>query len=323
MPALVCILLVTAFLSLGVGKFPLPPAAALKALFNPAAAPPAHSQVIWAIRVPRILTALIAGALLALSGAALQGVFHNPLVDPHVIGVSSGAAAGGTFAILLGAPYALMMASAFGAGMLALFLVYMLAGVFKRESNLILVLAGVILSGFFSALVSLMQYLADTETKLPSIVFWLMGSFATADWNKLSLFAPLALAAAVVILRLRWRINVLSMGDKDAQTLGVKVKFAKWLILVMCAVSVAAQVAVSGSVGWIGLVIPHFARILAGVDHRGLLPAACALGGTFMILVDNIARTLTAAEIPLGIITALFGAPLFTLLLIKYARNNL
>ncbi|MDR1362955.1 MAG: iron ABC transporter permease [Spirochaetaceae bacterium] len=319
---LICVLLAAAFLSLGLGKFPLSPAAVFKVLFNPAAAPPMHYQVIWTIRIPRILTALLAGALLALSGAALQGVFHNPLVDPHVIGVSSGAAAGGTLAILLGAPYALMMAGAFAAGLLALFLVYMLAGVFKRESNLILVLAGVILSGFFSALVSLMQYLADTETKLPSIVFWLMGSFATADWNKLLLFAIPGLTSAFVILSLRWRINVLSMGDKDARALGVNVKFSKWLILVMCAMGVAAQVAVSGGIGWMGLVIPHFARILTGVDHRRLLPASCALGGTFMILVDDIARMLTAAEIPLGIITALLGAPLFTLLLIKHTRDN-
>jgi iron complex transport system permease protein len=323
LPLLVCILLAAAFLSLGLGKFPLSPAAVLNVLFNPADAPPMHYQVIWTIRIPRILSALLAGALLGLSGAALQGVFHNPLVDPHVIGVSSGAAAGGTFAILFGAPYLLMMTSAFCAGLLALFLVYALARVFKQSSNLILVLAGVILSGFFSALVSLMQYLADTETKLPSIVFWLMGSFATADWNKLLLFAIPGLISAFVILRLRWRINVLSMGDKDARTLGIDVKFAKWLILVMCAMSVAAQVAVSGSIGWIGLVIPHFARLLTGVDHRKLLPASFALGGTFMILVDDIARMLTAAEIPLGIITALFGAPLFTLLLIRHARNNL
>ncbi|MDR2660330.1 MAG: iron ABC transporter permease [Spirochaetaceae bacterium] len=322
LPLLIFFLLAAAFLSLGLGKYPLSPATVFNTLINPSVVLAMHYQVVWTIRMPRILSALLAGALLALSGAALQGVFHNPLVDPHVIGVTSGAAFGGTLAILLSAAYLLMMASAFGFGLIALLLVYALARAFKQESNLILVLAGVILSGFFSALVSLMQYLADTETKLPGIVFWLMGSFATADWRKLIFFAIPGLSAAIIMLRLRWRINVISMGDKDARTLGIDLKRAKWLILIMCAMSVASQVAVSGSIGWVGLVIPHFARILAGVDHRRLLPAACVLGGIFMIIVDDIARMLTAAEIPPGIITAIFGAPLFTLLLIRRSDRH-
>jgi iron complex transport system permease protein len=330
-PVLSFIAAITVFLSLGLGKYPLPPEKVLAVLFDPAGSAQNQAiehQVIWTIRIPRVLTALCAGAALALCGAALQGVFHNPLVDPHVIGVTSGAAFGGTLAILLSASPLVMMLSSFGFGLAALFLVYMISRMVSGgtnglgENNLILVLTGVILSGFFSALVSMLQYLADTESKLPVIVFWLMGSFATSNWNKLFMFAVPFVIASFILIRLRWRINVLSMGDKDAKSLGMKVGGTKWLILVMCAMLVSAQVAVSGSIGWIGLVIPHLARLIAGVDHRRLLPSAFLLGGTFMILVDDLARMLASDEIPLGIITAIFGAPLFTILLAKTMRNK-
>lgn len=188
---------------------------------------------------------------------------------------------------------------------------------------MVLVLAGVILSGFFSALVSLIQYMADTEETLPSIVFWLLGSFATASWPKLLIVSSVLLIAGSLLLRLRWRINLLSLGERQAQTLSVSVVGTRWLILVLCALVVAAQVSVSGSIGWIGLVIPHLARFLVGTDHRYLLPASLLLGGAFMIAVDDIARTLTSAEIPIGIITALLGAPVFALLLFKNARRPL
>jgi iron complex transport system permease protein len=216
----------------------------------------------------------------------------------------------------------MLMLFAFVFGLLALFLVYLVALLLKQESNLILVLAGVVLNGFFNALVSLIQYLADSETKLPSIVFWLMGSFATTTWTKLVMFlVPLAIAG-FLLLRLRWRINVLSLGDRDAKSLGMRVNAVKWLVLIMCAVIVSSQVAVSGSIGWIGLVIPHLARIITGVDHRKLLPAALLLGGCFMIIVDDLARMLSSSEIPLGILTAIFGAPLFILLLVKSVRGK-
>lgn len=167
-----------------------------------------------------------------------------------------------------------------------------------------------------------MQYLADTEEKLPSIVFWLLGSFATAHWDKLvTLVLPLGLAGGL-LLRLRWHINVLSMGEQDARTLGMAVQPVRRLVLSLCAVVVAAQVAVSGSIGWIGLVIPHVARMLVGADHRRLLPVSFWLGGGFIVLVDDLARTLSNAEIPLGILTALFGAPLFAVLLYKTQRQR-
>lgn len=266
--------------------------------------------------------ALLAGGSLGLCGATLQGVFHNPLVDPHIIGVTSGSAFGGTLAILLGFDIISMMGCTFFFGLAALVLVYLIARLQGRENTLALILSGIILSGFFAALVSLMQYLADTEETLPNIVFWLLGSFATANWHKvLSMALPVAVAA-IILLKLRWRINLLALDDKDARGLGVSVTTLRRGVLVCCAVLVAAQVAVSGSIAWVGLVIPHLARLLVGADHRRLLPTAFWLGGAFMVVVDDLARTLTQAEIPIGIITALLGAPLFTLLLIRSQRRG-
>ncbi|HBQ0727576.1 TPA: iron ABC transporter permease [Klebsiella pneumoniae] len=185
-----------------------------------------------------------------------------------------------------------------------------------------LILSGIILSGFFAALVSLMQYLADSEETLPNIVFWLLGSFATASWHKVLLMSlPLALAAGV-LWKLRWRINLLALEERDARSLGVPVAALRRGVLVCCAVLVAAQVAVSGSIAWMGLVVPHLARLLVGADHRRLLPTAFWLGAALMLVVDDLARTLTQAEIPIGIVTALLGAPLFTVLLVQSRRRS-
>ncbi|SPX56056.1 putative ABC transport system permease component [Klebsiella pneumoniae] len=233
-------------------------------------------------------------------------MFQNPLVDPHIIGVTAGSAFGGTLAILLGVGSLLMMASTFFFGLVALGLIYALAALQGRDSTLGLILSGIILSGFFAALVSLMQYLADSEETLPNIVFWLLGSFATASWHKVLLMSlPLAVAAGA-LWKLRWRINLLALEERDARSLGVPVAALRRGVLV------AAQVAVSGSIAWMGLVVPHLARLLVGADHRRLLPTAFWLGAALMLVVDDLARTLTQAEIPIGIITALLGAPLFT-----------
>ncbi|WP_411545146.1 FecCD family ABC transporter permease [Klebsiella pneumoniae] len=204
----------------------------------------------------------------------------------------------------------------------ALGLIYALAALQGRDSTLGLILSGIIVSGFFAALVSLMQYLADSEETLPNIVFWLLGSFATASWHKVLLMSlPLAVAAGA-LWKLRWRINLLALEERDARSLGVPVAALRRGVLVCCAVLVAAQVAVSGSIAWMGLVVPHLARLLVGADHRRLLPTAFWLGAALMLVVDDLARTLTQAEIPIGIITALLGAPLFTVLLVQSRRRS-
>lgn len=317
-----CLTLALAVASLGLGQYHLTLAQVLSRLLHPREYSDIAAQVVWAVRLPRVTMALLAGGALGLSGATLQGVFRNPLVDPHIIGVTSGAAFGGTLAILLGLGPLLMMGSTFGFGLLALGLVYLIATLQRHESTLSLILSGIVMSGFFAALVSLMQYLADTEETLPNIVFWLLGSFATASWHKVAiLILPVALGGSV-LLCLRWRINLLALDEKDAAMLGVAVRPLRRAVLICCALLVAAQVAVSGSIAWVGLVVPHLARLLVGADHRRLLPVAFWLGGGFMVAVDTLARTLTAAEIPIGIITALLGAPLFAGLLIHTRRRS-
>ncbi|HEB4873964.1 TPA: iron ABC transporter permease [Kluyvera ascorbata F0526] len=320
---LMLLTLVVAVVSLCFGQYGLSIGDVLNQLAHPHHDADIAHQIVWSVRLPRILMALLAGGALGLCGATLQGVFQNPLVDPHIIGVTSGSAFGGTLAILLGFSMPMMMGSTFFFGLLALTLVYLLAALQGRESTLVLILAGIILSGFFAALVSLMQYLADTEEVLPNIVFWLLGSFATANWTKVLLLVIPVAVAALVLYKLRWRINLLSLDDKDARALGVRVTALRRGVLLCCALLVAAQVAVSGSIAWVGLVIPHLARMLSGADHRRLLPCAFWMGASFIILVDDLARTLTAAEIPIGIITALVGAPLFTVMLVRASRKGL
>lgn len=325
--AVITLTLAIAVCSLGIGRYGLSPWRVVQILTEPLAGHypginDIERQVVWRVRLPRILMALCAGAGLALSGATLQGVFRNPLVDPHIIGVSAGAAFGGTLAILLSWSPLLLLLSTFTFGMTALLLIFVIATALDKHNVLILILAGVILSGFFGALVSLMQYLADTEEKLPNIVFWLLGSFATARPDKLLTLATVLCIAGGLLMRLRWHINVLSMGEQDARALGIAVTPLRWLVLSLCAAIVATQVAVSGSIGWIGLVIPHVARLLVGADHRRLLPVSLWLGGAFMLLVDSLARSLSAAEIPVGILTALLGAPIFALLLYRTQRQR-
>lgn len=319
--SLLTILFITvAIISLGLGRFDISPLRVVEILLDPffsASIPVSATEhnVIFTVRIPRILLALLAGGGLALAGAALQGVFRNPLVGPQVMGVSSGAAFGGTLAILLSFPRVGLLGTSFIFGLLALVLVFLLNSLVARRNILALVLAGVVVSGFFGALVSLVQYLADTEDKLPTIVFWLLGSFATADSSKLVLMVIPLIIACALLLALRWRLNLLSLGDEDAAALGVRVERLRWFILILVSVIVAVQVAVSGIIGWVGLIVPHMARMLVGPDHRVLMPASLLIGGIYLLLIDDLARTLTGTEIPLGILTALVGTPVFALLL--------
>ena len=323
---LVVILSLLAVASLGIGRYDISTARVMEILLAPVHSPdtavtPTESNVIFTVRMPRILLALLAGAGLALSGAALQGVFRNPLVGPQVVGVSSGAAFGGTLAILFSFPQYGLLGAAFAFGLSALVLVYALNGIVARRNILALVLAGVVVTGFFGALVSLLQYLADTEDKLPAMVFWLLGSFATANWDKFLLVATPVLLGGLLVLGLRWRINLLSMGDEDAHALGINAPRLRWLVLVLVSCIVAAQVAVSGIVGWVGLVVPHMARMLVGPDHRVMMPASMIIGAIYLLTIDTVARTATATEIPLGILTALIGTPVFALVLRRTQRG--
>jgi iron complex transport system permease protein len=274
-----------------------------------------EARIVLLVRAPRVLLATLAGAGLALSGAALQGVFRNPLVSPQILGVSSGAAFGGALAILFELSGLLLIGSAFIAGLGAIGLVGAIARVDGRSDPVMVVLAGVVVGALFAALVSLIQFLADPNSSLPAIVFWLMGSFASVTWPRVWLAAPVLAAAAVVLSLMRFRINVLSLGDDDARALGLPVERDRWLVFLLVALIVGATVAVAGIIGWVGLVVPHAARLIVGADHRVLLPVSALFGASYLLFIDTLARTATAAEIPLGVLTALVGAPVFALLL--------
>ena len=322
---LAILLVLTMLLALGAGQYSLTlqqVAALLLDKVRGVAIEPIHQQIIFQIRLPRILSAGVAGAALALSGASLQGILRNPLVDPHVIGVTSGAAFGGTLAIFLGLGITGLFASTLAAGLATLVLIFMFSHRLIQRSLLMLILTGMIISGFFSALVSLLQYLSDTEDKLPSIVFWLMGSFATSNPQKLlMLTVPVALCS-IVLLGLRWRMNLLSLGEREARALGVNIQPLRWLVIFCSGMLVASQVAVSGSIGWVGLIIPHLSRMLVGANHQQLLPCTMLMGALYLIIVDTLARTLSTSEIPVSIITSLLGAPLFAVLVYQLRRRQ-
>jgi len=309
--------------SLMLGRYPVPFLDVARIVFTtfPINAKGDYTNAPWVVveivRMPRILLTALCGMGLALSGAAMQGVFRNPLVGPEIAGVTSGASLGGVVAIMLSWPSLGVTGLAFGSGLLALAAAFSLAKLAGRASTLGLVLSGVIVGGFCGALVGLVQTLADPMVKLPSIVYWLLGSFAGATYEKVALVAGVTLVAGTLLLGLRWRINLLSLGETDAQALGVNVELLRWGLMSLVALLVAVQVSVSGGVGWVGLIVPHLARMLVGPDHSRLLPAAAFLGGIYLLGMDDIARSLTEQEIPIGLLTSVVGTPIFALLFWK------
>lgn len=321
--ALACFLAVVILVSLCLGNYRLNVAQIITLCLNSLRGrevDAVQAQVLFQVRLPRVLTAAVAEAGLALSGVTLQGIFRNPLVDPHVIGVTAGSAFGGTLAIFFGLGMYGLFASTIACGLATLVLVFLASHRIMQNSLLMLILTGMILGGLFSALVSLLQYLSDAEDTLPSIVFWLMGSFASASDDKLLLTVPVALASAV-LLGLRWRLNLLSLGEREARALNVNIHPLRWTVIFCSGLIVACQVAVSGSIGWVGLIIPHLGRMLIGADHQRLLPCAMLLGAAYMIVVDDLAHTLSQSEIPVSIITALLGAPVFAFLVYRLRRS--
>ncbi|HEY4133326.1 MAG TPA: iron ABC transporter permease [Gemmatimonadaceae bacterium] len=273
--------------------------------------------VVTTVRLPRVIVAAIAGAGLGLSGAAVQGLFRNPLAGPQVLGISNGAAWGGVVAILLGGSAFATVGLAFAFAFLALIAVFALDRFSGTRTVLSIVLAGVIVSAFFSALVGLAQYFANPERQLPGIVYWLLGSFAATTSRSAWIISVPSIAAGVILLAIRWRLNLLSLGDADAKALGVRVDALRWSVLTLVTLLVAAQVAVSGTIGWVGLVVPHLARRLVGPSHEDLLPASALLGAIYLLAVDDVARTIAVQEIPIGVLTALIGTPVFALVFWK------
>jgi len=260
---------------------------------------------------------MIVGAALSISGASFQGTFQNPLVSPDILGVSSGAGFGAAIAILFSFSAVMIQATAFLFGLVAVIFTYSLSKRLRGNTILVMVLGGIAIAALFSALISCIKYLADPDSKLPEIVYWLMGSLSAVNSNSVLMIVGPALIGFTALLLIGWRINVLSMGDDEARSLGVNTEKMRLLVIFCCTFLTASAVSISGIIGWVGLVVPHAARMIVGPDHRKLLPASISLGATFLLLVDDVCRTATSIEIPLGILTAIIGAPVFIYLLQK------
>lgn len=313
---LILLPLVCVVAALLAGRYSISLSDTVKTVFNPSQASVENFRVIWYLRLPRSLAAAMCGAALAVSGAAFQGVFRNPLVNSGLLGVSNGAGFGACVAIIFlgGGIYTYILSFAFA--LLAVILSYFSGRVSKVTTSVTLILGGVIVSSFFSALISIMKYMADPYSQLPSITFWFMGSFADINYTHFYAFIPMAVGMLLIFLS-RWRINVLSMGDKEAAALGVDVKKYKFLIIGGATLATASAVCISGTIGWVGLVVPHIGRMIVGNNNVKLIPVSISLGACFLTLMDILSRNIMTSEIPIGILCALIGTPFFVYLLKK------
>ncbi len=273
--------------------------------------------LMWGVRIPRVVVALIVGAGLSVAGVALQAMFGNPLVSTHVLGVSYSAGFGAALGILLFAHFAYVELFSMIFGFVGMALTYGISRKDGESSTLMLVLSGVVVGSVFEALTSFIKYIADPEQKLPSITYWLMGSMAGVSKSDILTALPLIGGATFVLWLYRWRLNVISLSDDEAVSLGIDLNATRVVIVIATTVIAATVVSMCGVISFVGLAVPHLTRMLVGNDHRRLIPMSIVTGATYMIIIDTCARSLTAAEIPLSILTALIGAPIFAIMLRK------
>ena len=307
------------FASFLIGRYAISPVDVISTILSPIfpqlEVSPTITTIVFEIRLPRIIGALVVGACLAVSGAAFQSIFQNPLVSSDLLGVSNGAGFGAALGILLSGANIITEIFAFIFGLISVSATYLISKTYKAGGVLVLVLSGVAISAFFNSLISAIKFIADPDDKLPEIVYWLMGSLASINLDKLLMIAVPVIIGLVVLLLLRWHMNILAMGDEEAQSLGVNPSRVRLLVIAGCTLLTSAAVSISGIIGWIGLIIPHMARMIVGPDNRILLPASLSLGASFLLLIDNISRAVLSIEIPIGILTAIIGVPIFLYLL--------
>ena len=310
-------LILCIFGSFALGRYPVSPAELLGVLGHKlglSVTPWWTDQVeaaVWNIRLPRVLLSVLVGACLAAAGGAYQGIFQNPMATPDILGASAGAGFGAALAILLGASSMWITLGAFAASLVSVALVFTVSRHARGDRVLGLVLAGIMISSLFQSGTSFLKLVADPNNQLPQITYWLMGSLSGAKWEDIGFVILPMLAGLISLFLLRWRLNVITMGDDEARALGVDPRRI-WLWIAVCSTLVTASaVSVSGIIGWVGLVIPHKMRRLVGSDYRFLMPASMLGGGIFLLVVDNVSRAATSAGIPIGILTAFIGAPFF------------
>lgn len=307
------------FASFLMGRYPISPVDVVKTVLSPVfpqlAVSSTVTTIVWEIRLPRILAALLVGASLAMAGTAFQGIFKNPLVSSDLLGVSNGAGFGAALAILLSGSNVVIQILAFIFGIISVSITYLISKAYKAGGILILVLSGVAISAFFNALISAIKFVADPEDKLPEIVYWLMGSLASVTMDEIIMIIIPLFIGFLILYLLRWQMNILAMGDEEAQSLGLNPTRVRFIIIAGCTLLTSAAVSISGIIGWIGMIIPHMARMIVGPDNKILLPASLSLGASFLLLIDNISRVVISMEIPIGILTAVIGVPIFLYLL--------
>jgi len=322
------LLIVIAVGAMAVGRALLSPSTVVDALWQLVTGdgdtPLVARNIVLNVRLPRVVAAAMIGGALAISGTAYQGLFRNPMVSPDILGASTGASFGAALALLLSLGNMPVRAAAFAGGLAAVFITYAAARYIGRESSqvLLLVLCGMIVSALFQAFVSAIKYTADPDSKLPEITYWLMGSIAKVTWSDLRVFAIPFVLGVVPLLALRWRFNILAFGDEEAESLGVNAAALRLVSIVCATLLTASCVAISGVIGWVGLIMPHVVRFIAGPDNRIVVPLSVILGGAFLIAVDTACRSLMPSEIPLGILTSIIGAPLFFLIILRTQQGG-
>jgi iron complex transport system permease protein len=311
-------LLLTVAASLFLGQYPVTPEQLFALVLDRGDAPGQLSAVVLQIRLPRVAAAVLVGASLAAAGAIFQALFRNPLAAPDILGVATGAGLGAALGIFFSLPAPAVQLSAFAGGLAAVGAVYVLSGwVRGHEPVLVLVLVGVVVGALAGAGLSLLKYLADPRDQLPAITFWLLGSLSAVRPQDTLLAAGLVGAAILPVWLLRWRLNLMALGDTEAAALGVEVRYLRLVMIACATLMTAAVVALAGVVGWVGLMVPHIARLLVGPNLARVLPAATLVGAIFLLVVDDLARSIGNVEVPLGVLTAALGAPFFLYLLAR------
>jgi len=307
------------FVALLIGRYGVRLDESFRTLFGLGDTSDVLRSLILRVRLPRTLAAACIGANLAVSGAAFQGLFRNPLVEPRILGISSGAAFGASVALLFAAGTAGVQGAAFAFALLAVGLVAVVGWRFG-SSTLVIVIGGILVSALFDALLGLVKYVADPLSHLPAITYWLLGGLSGARWATLPPLLVITGVGLAILLLIRWRLNLLTLSDAEATALGIRVRPLRIAVIGVGTVMVAASVAVGGMIGWIGLFVPHAARAWVGPDHKALIPASAAIGAATLVVLDTIARTALPSEIPLGILTGLIGVPAFFLLFLRFLR---
>ena len=308
-------LVIIFFIALMVGRYTISIRSFFPALFNTSSADAVDRSVILSLRLPRTLAALFVGIALSLSGLVYQETFQNKLVSPDFLGVSTGAGFGAAMAIIIGLTGLIISVVAFVFGILTMLLTVGIAKMFRNNSPTILLLSGIIISGLMSAGISFVEFMADTDKQLGEIIYWLLGTFSKATMRDVWILLPIVTICSLFLYIIRWRINIVALGKNEAVSLGLNYNLYRNLIMIAATLLTASSVAYSGIVGWIGLVVPHMARICVGRDARKTIPLTVLFGATFAIICDIIARTFTASEIPLTAITGFLGTPIFIVIL--------